>query len=297
LTGTESDPGTNDQLTHSWSYTAGSGVDAGATCSFSPSNTALSPTITCTDDGTYQVSLTVNDDDGGSNTSNASMTLANVNPVISSFTQADANSSPLPSTVVIGGTLKLRAVFSDLGTNDTQTGQVDCGTGIYGSATSATSPYEPSCTFSSIGPKIIKVKVSDDDNGSAEVTQNVTVVYNFAGFFAPVDRPNTYNVSKAGQAIPLKWRLTDALGHPITDLTSVTVQSVNLNCANAATSDVIEEYAAGASGLQNLGDGNYQFNWKTPAAYAGTCKSIALSFGAGGLGYTENPSAFFTFKK
>jgi uncharacterized repeat protein (TIGR01451 family) len=297
LTGTESDPGTNDQLTHSWSYTTGSGVDAGATCSFSPSNTALSPTIKCTDDGTYQVSLTVNDDDGGSSTSNASLTLANVDPVISSFTQADPNSSALPSTVVIGGTLNLRAVFSDLGTNDTYTGQVDCGTGSYGNATSTSSPYEPSCTFSSIGPKTIKVKVSDDDNGSAEVTKNITVVYNFAGFSAPVDRPNIMNVSKAGQAIPLKWRLTDALGRPITDLTSVAVQVGTLNCDLGTSQDVIEEYAAGASGLQNLGDGYYQFNWKTPTSYAGTCKTTALTFGAGGLAYTEKPAAYFTFKK
>lgn len=30
------------------------------------------------------------------------------------------------------------------------------------------------------------------------------------GELAPIDRPTTMNVSKAGQAIPLKWRPTDA---------------------------------------------------------------------------------------
>ena len=105
------------------------------------------------------------------------------------------------------------------------------------------------------------------------------------------------NVSKAGQAIPLKWRLTDALGRPITDVTSVSVQASTMTCDQGTTQDQIEEYAAGSSGLQNLGDGYYQFNWKTPATYAGSCKTIALAFGAGALGYTEKPSAFFTFKK
>jgi len=35
---------------------------------------------------------------------------------------------------------------------------------------------------------------------------------------------------------------------------------------------VPEEYAAGASGLQNLGGGNYQINWKTDKAYTGQCR-------------------------
>lgn len=147
-----------------------------------------------------------------------------------------------------------------------------------------------------IGSKTANVTVQDNVGNPGSSSCGYTVGYSFSGFFAPVDRPNTMNVSKASQAIPLKWRLTDALGRPITDVTSVTVQSVGIPCGAYTGQDVIEEYAAGSSGLQNLGDGNYQFNWKTPANYAGTCKSIALTFGAGG-GYTEKPGAFFTFKK
>jgi hypothetical protein len=167
-------------------------------------------------------------------------------------------------------------------------------------ATDGGSGVTPSGTVplvtNSIGPKTASVTVQDGVGNSSSSSCGYTVGYSFAGFFAPVDRPNTMNVSKAGQAIPLKWRLTDALGHPITNLTSVSVQAVDLSCGLGTTTDQIEEYAAGASGLQNLGDGNYQFNWKTPAGYAGSCKSIALAFGAGG-GYTEKPAAYFTFKK
>jgi hypothetical protein len=60
---------------------------------------------------------------------------------------------------------------------------------------------------------------------------------------------------------------------------------------------LVEEYAAGSSGLQNLGDGYYQFNWKTPTSYAGSCKSIKLVFGTAPDSYEEGPHAYFTFKK
>jgi hypothetical protein len=168
-------------------------------------------------------------------------------------------------------------------------------------ATDGGSGVTPSGTVAlatnSIGPKTANVTVQDAVGNSNSSSCNYTVGYNFAGFSAPVDRPNTYNVSKAGQAIPLKWRLTDAAGRPITDLTSVTVQALGLTCDQGTSQDQIEEYATGQTGLQNLGDGYYQFNWKTPVTYAGSCKSIALAFGSGGLGYTEKPAAFFTFKK
>ena len=55
--------------------------------------------------------------------------------------------------------------------------------------------------------------------------------------------------------------------------------------------------AAGESGLKNMGNGNYQFNWKTPTSYVGSCESIELAFGAGGLSYTDGPFAFFSFTK
>ena len=49
LDGTVSDPDGNT-FTVKWTYTAGAGVDAGATCSFAD-DTAVDTTITCTDDG------------------------------------------------------------------------------------------------------------------------------------------------------------------------------------------------------------------------------------------------------
>ena len=251
------------------------------------------PTGTLSDVTSIGVVVTDNGTPPLSDNETVAITVHNVAPVISSL------GSGLPTTIIIGGTLNLNVSFSDVGTGDTHKAQIDCGLGYtnVNGGSNVTSPFATSCTFASIGSKTVSVKVTDDDGGYDVESHTILVTYNFSGFFAPVDRPNMMNVSKAGQAIPLKWRLTDASGQGIPGVTGVTVQAYGINCALSNNTDVMEEYAAGSSGLQDQGNGYYQFNWKTPTAYLGTCKSISLIFGAGGMGYTENPVAFFTFKK
>jgi hypothetical protein len=296
LTGLVSDAGSNDVLTQQWTYAPVADVDAGAACSFDPGASALSPTVTCTDDGVYQLTLTVGDDDGATGTSTASLTVTNVAPVMAALTAPGG--SALPATILVGGRLDLETSFIDRGANDRHSAELDCGTG-YGplGAVSAGAVLDAACTFTTIGSKTIRIKVTDDDEGSDMESHTILVKYDFDGFYAPVDRPNTMNVSKAGQAIPLKWTLKNADGTPVTDLVSVTIKTVAISCDQTVALDPVEEYAGSTSGLLNLGGGRYQYNWKTVSGYAGTCKSIALVFGSGGLVYTEGPHAFFSFKK
>lgn len=153
---------------------------------------------------------------------------------------------------------------------------------------------QASADTSTVGPKSVEITGSDLAGNSTTKTCAYTVGYNFTGLFAPIDRPNAMNVSKAGQAIPLKWRLTDYFGNPVTDLTSAVVKVSGISCTLGTTSDFVEETAPGSSGLQNLGDGYYQFNWKTPTSYAGSCKSLHLDLGEGGV---RMDLAYITFKK
>jgi hypothetical protein len=111
-------------------------------------------------------------------------------------------------------------------------------------------------------------------------TQRVTA-WDFQGFSAPVDNPGVLNVMKAGQAAPIKWRLVQADGTPVTDLAAASLRITTLPCADGVTSDLLEEAAAGSSGLQNLGNGYYQLNWKTPKTYAQSCKTLHLDLGEG----------------
>jgi hypothetical protein len=134
---------------------------------------------------------------------------------------------------------------------------------------------------SSVGARAFTVNAADNAGNTASVTHTYRVIYNFTGFTSPVDNPPVMNTAKAGQAVPLKWRITDANGNPVTNLANVSVTAVSLSCPSAPTTDAIEEYATSNSGLQNLGDGYYQWNWKTPKGYAGLCKTLKLDLGEG----------------
>ena len=131
-------------------------------------------------------------------------------------------------------------------------------------------------------------------NVGAASCQSYLVTYAFAGFFAPIDN-GPLNSARAGQAIPAKWRLTDGLGTPIPDATSFAgLFSYPINCLDLQGDvvDSVEEYAAGDSGLQYNGDGYWQFNWKTPKSYAGTCRAMYVVFDSG----ATSPVVKFQFK-
>jgi hypothetical protein len=117
------------------------------------------------------------------------------------------------------------------------------------------------------------------------------VSYGFQGFFAPIDN-DMVNAAKAGQAIPVKWRLLDHTGKPVSDpasFVSLTSKAGSGTCAGLP-SDAIETYA-GMSGLRYLGDGYWQFNWKTPKSYAGQCRTMTLTLLDG-----STHSASFSFR-
>jgi hypothetical protein len=125
-------------------------------------------------------------------------------------------------------------------------------------------------------------------------TTTTTVQYIFTGFISPVDN-DVVNVANAGQAIPVKWRLTDGNGVPVSDPASFDgLYSYSVSCSDFSGDpiDLIEEYAAGASGLQYKGDGYWQFNWKTPKTYADQCRKAYIKF-AGGM---TSPLVKFKFK-
>jgi hypothetical protein len=127
----------------------------------------------------------------------------------------------------------------------------------------------------------VSCTATDNAGNSASASASYAVTFAYSGLAAPVDDGGVLNVAKAGQSIPLKWRLLDANGAPVTTLSAVSVSVASLACAAAATTDAVDEYAAGASGLQNLGGGYYQYNWATPKSYDGSCKTLQLNLGEG----------------
>lgn len=118
--------------------------------------------------------------------------------------------------------------------------------------------------------------------------------YSFSGFAAPVN-PDALNIAKAGQTIPLKFRVTNAAGNPVSGLTlaDVTLGSVTMTCNGATgTPDELDFYTTSKSGWQDQGDGYYQYNWTTQKTWSGTCRQLQVDLGDGVIHTVD-----FQFKK
>ncbi len=103
--------------------------------------------------------------------------------------------------------------------------------------------------------------------------------WTFTGFSQPVDNGGVINTIKGGQTVPLKWRITQN-GVPVTTLTTAKV-SFPTGCSGTGAEDSIEQTTTAVSGLlKNLGNGYYQYNWKTPRT-PGACGKMLLDIGDG----------------
>jgi hypothetical protein len=120
----------------------------------------------------------------------------------------------------------------------------------------------------------IKVRVTDNGGLSAVGTATVNVIYDFSGFFPPVDNLPTLNSAKAGQAIPVKFSLGGnkglnifALGYP---------QSVQIACDTGAVLGNPEPTANPGGSSMSYGGGQYNYVWKTEKAWAGQCRQLVV---------------------
>ena len=210
LSGSASDSDTGDTVTVAWTYTTGTNVDAGATCSFDPSNTVLSPKVTCTDDGTYTFTLTASD--GKSTTSSsATVTVSNVKPVVTA-----ANSTPNP--YALNALVTVMANFTDAGKNDTHktppggsctVSWDDNSTPSNGTVTETPQSGTGSCsathTYAAAGVYTVTTTVCDDDGLCGSDTTQVVVYDPSAGFITgggwiTVDQGSLVGTTASGRA-------------------------------------------------------------------------------------------------
>jgi hypothetical protein len=135
-----------------------------------------------------------------------------------------------------------------------------------------------------------------DPNATVVPVGVVVKQQTLVGFQSPVSN-DKLNVIQAGSTVPLKWQTFDSFGNPVTNLTLcktfggagcptttpwVFIGTIAINCTTdqiTGTTDVPTD-AAGNSGLQNQGGGNYQYNWKTVKGSKG-CVTPVLQFSSG----------------
>jgi len=144
------DPGVADTHTIEWNF--GDGVATDGT---------LTPLHVYADNGTYTVTLTVTDDDGGVGSDTLTVTVSNVAPTV----EAGAD-----QTVDEGELVNFAGSFNDPGTADTHTIEWD-----FGDGGTATSMLTPTHTYADDGIYTVTLTVTDDDGGVDSDTLTVTV--------------------------------------------------------------------------------------------------------------------------
>lgn len=196
---------------------------------------------------------------------------------------SDDDTPPTFGDCPVGGPFLLNSGLQSVGPIEAEDPESGIDTGA--------STLSESVNTSSVGTKTVTFIAVNNVGLQSTTDCNYDVQYSFSGFFQPIDN-NMPNSAKAGQTIPIKWRLTDANGVLISDPNSfVSVSSTATPGSCGGSTDAIETYA-GSSGLQYLGDGYWQFNWKTPKSYAGQCRTMSLNLNDGASGRT----AAFIFK-
>ena len=175
ISGAATDPDA-DPLTTTWSAAGAAGNDAGADCVFADPS-SLATTVTCDDDGTWTLTLAADDGQGGTDSSNATLTVGNLDPSVSITSPADGALYPLGSTVTVN------AAVDDPGGNDS----VSCSTTWDGGgATDAGAEASGLCTaantFTVPGVYTIRVTGTDGDGGSAYDEVMVVIYDPSSGF-------------------------------------------------------------------------------------------------------------------
>jgi hypothetical protein len=139
------------------------------------------------------------------------------------------------------------------------------------------------------GSTTVNCSATDSRGNTAHSSFVVTITYNFAGFFQPIDNSPALNAAKAGSAIPVKFSLGGNQGMNIFQSNPAS----GVIACGATDGDAIEEtLTAGSSNLQfDPGSNQYIYVWKTEKSWAGQCRILQIRFKDG-----SSRSALFKFK-
>jgi hypothetical protein len=128
----------------------------------------------------------------------------------------------------------------------------------------------------SVGSKSFAVNTRDMVGNSASASVAYNVIYDWTGFFPPVDNLPTFNVAKAGSAIPVKFSLGSNQGLDI--FAAAYPKVTTIVCPSSAPFDDIDQTVTASSNSLNYDPATDQYNfvWKTNKAWAGTCRQLVV---------------------
>jgi hypothetical protein len=197
LTGSASDP--EGSVAVHWTYVPGADTDRGAACHFSQPYSPVTD-VTCTDDGTFTLTLTASDGVNAAVGDSATLTVRNVDPRVRRLLEgmtASEGKEPLPLAEAptpgiatpqpwqvyrAGEPVTLTANFTDPGLNDTHECVVDWDDGRQETFEASGLTCERAHTYQHPGMYTIKTRVDDDDTGTDGDSVMVIVYDPDAGF-------------------------------------------------------------------------------------------------------------------
>jgi hypothetical protein len=149
----------------------------------------------------------------------------------------------------------------------------------------------PTFTMNSVGTCTVTYDQAGNNNyyAAPQVVEYTTVIYNFTGFFRPVDNLGVWNVVKAGSAVPVKFSLNGYQGLGIMATSSQNGQTYTyptsgpILCDSTGVYDYVDETvtAGGSSLTYDSTVGQYVYVWKTEKAWVGTCRQLVVKLSDG----------------
>jgi hypothetical protein len=232
----------------------------------------------------YTIKVKATDPGGLFAVSAATVDVLNVAPTVNTPTVA-----PEPSTK--GNSVTASATFGD------PAGNLDApftciinygdGSGNLAGLVSNNTCSGPAHAYLTFGSYTVTVSVTDKDGGTGFAATTHKVIFNWAGFFRPVDNPPALNVAKAGWIIPARFSLNGyqglnifAAGYP---------KSQTVACSALAQEVSVDETAAASASLliYNPFTDRYIYIWKTDKAWAGTCRQLVVKLVDGTYHYAN----------
>jgi predicted extracellular nuclease len=276
LTATATDPNGSEGLTFAWDLdNDGSFETPGQSVSYS----ALDGPATVT------VSVQVTDSTGMVATDTATVTVANVAPVVS---------APVVSVEpsVEGKKVTASASFTDPAVDDspfTCTVDYGAGSGPLAGTVSGNTCTGPAYAYKTYGTYTVTVAVTDADGGVGTNSVEHKVIFDFSGYILPIVDPPFFNLARANSTFPVVFKLGGNKGLNIFEGGTPMVQRIS-----CITGQPLNTLAVAASGTLSYGrfTGLYTFAWKTNKAWAGTCQLFTIKLVDG----TEHPARFYLFK-
>ncbi|CAN5448349.1 hypothetical protein BH20ACI1_BH20ACI1_13150 [soil metagenome] len=139
----------------------------------------------------------------------------------------------------------------------------------------------------SVGFQTVACTATDLAGNTVNTNATYQVVYNFTGFFKPVENLPTVNIINAGQAVSLKFSLSGyqgltivAAGYPI---------STPISCEASEPGSTIDQTVnpGGNSLSYSTTTDQYSYVWKTDKKWKGTCRMFVLKLTDGSEHYAK----------